>query len=175
MSIETRTQLAVDILNKTREEIGQKFPIICRISGDEYVLGGNTLKDTRLIARILVDNGANAIHVSAGNRMENRGLISFSSLRGHPNQDMPDAVNIHLAEGIKKVVEVPVIGVGKIGSPEIAEEVIVEKKADMVGLGRALVADPFFPRKSKSGDWNQPFQGDNVHDFLCAMIFAVDT
>lgn len=67
---------------------------------------------------------------------------------------MPDAVNIHLAEGIKKVVDVPVIGVGKIGSPQIAEEVIVEKKADLVALGRALVADPFFPQKAKVGDWN---------------------
>lgn len=152
-TIETRAQLAVDILGLTRKEVGKEFPLICRISGDEYIVGGNTLKQTREIAKILAKNGADAIHVSAGNRIEDGGLTGFSSLRGHPNQDMPDATNIHLAEGIKKVVDVPVIGVGKIGLPQIAEEVIAEKKADLVALGRALVADPFFPQKTKSGDW----------------------
>lgn len=153
-NIESRAQLAKEILNKTRVKVGKDFPIICRISGDEYVVGGNTLKQTRMISKILVDNGADAIHVSAGNRIEDGGLKGFSSQRGHPNQDMPDAANIHLAEDIKKVVNVPVIGVGKIGSPKVAEEVLVEKKTDLVALGRALVADPFFPQKTKSGDWD---------------------
>lgn len=152
-SVETRAQFAVDVLKKTRREVGKEFPIICRISGDEYVVGGNTLKHTGVIAKILVDHGADAIHVSAGNRIEDGGLFGYSSLRGHPNQDMPDAVNIHLAEGIKRFVEVPLIGVGKISSPPMAEEVITHKKADLVALGRALIADPFFPQKAKSGDW----------------------
>ena len=118
------------------------------------MVGGNTLKQTTMIARILVDNGADAIHVSAGNRIEDGGLKGFSSQRGHPNQDMPDATNIHLAEGIRKVVDVPVIGVGKIGSPQIAEELLSEKKADIIALGRALVADPLLPKKARSGDWD---------------------
>ena len=153
-SIETRTRLAVDILNRTRELVGNEFPLICRISGDEYVVGGNTLKQTVEIAKILVDEGADAVHVSAGNRIEDGGLTGFSSQRGHPNKDMPDAVNIHLAEGVKKAIAVPVIGVGKIGKPQVAEEVIAEKKADMVALGRALVADPLFPKKAQTGEWN---------------------
>ncbi len=151
--IETRTQMAVEILRETRREVGKEFPIICRISGDEYVVGGNTLKHTGVIAQILVDHGADAIHVSAGNRIEDGGLFGYSSLRGHPNQDMPDAVNIHLAEGIKRLVNVPVIGVGKIGSPQVAEEVIGQNKADLVALGRALIADPLFFRKAQSGHW----------------------
>ncbi len=149
--IETRTQMAVEILRETRREVGKEFPIICRISGDEYVIGGNTLKHTGVIAQILVDHGADAIHVSAGNRIEDGGLFGYSSLRGHPNQDMPDAVNIHLAEGIKRLVDVPVIGVGKIGSPQVAEEVIGQNKADLVALGRALIADPLFFQKAQSG------------------------
>jgi 2,4-dienoyl-CoA reductase-like NADH-dependent reductase (Old Yellow Enzyme family) len=151
--IETRAQMAIEILHETRREVGKECPIICRISGDEYVVGGNTLKHTGVISKILVEHGADAIHVSAGNRIEDGGLFGFSSLRGHPNQDMPDAVNIHLAEGIKKFVKVPVVGVGEISSPHMAEEVITQKKADLVALGRALIADPLFPGKAKSMDW----------------------
>ncbi|MFH1091920.1 MAG: NADH:flavin oxidoreductase [Pseudomonadota bacterium] len=154
-NLETRTRLAVDILHKTREAVGQQFPLICRISGDEYVVGGNTLKQTVPISQILADNGADSIHVSAGNRIDDGGLKGFSSQRGHPDHNMPEAVNIHLAEGIKNAVTVPVIGVGRIGLPQTAEEVIVQKKADLVALGRALVADPFFPQKAQAGDWDQ--------------------
>jgi len=154
-SIETRTRLAVDILNRTRERVGDEFPLICRISGDEYLIGGNTLKQAVEIAEILVNGGADAVHVSAGNRIEDGGLTGFSSRRGHPDKDMPDAVNIHLAEGVRKRINVPVIGVGKIGKPEVAEEVIIERKSDLVALGRALVADAQFPTKAQAGEWDK--------------------
>ncbi|WP_078429649.1 NADH:flavin oxidoreductase [Alkalihalobacterium alkalinitrilicum] len=147
-----RAKLAEMIVRKTKERLGEDFPVICRINGDEYMVGGNTLVDATYISKKLVRAGADAIHVSAGGRLELGGNRSYSSYRQVATHDMQDGLNVHLAEQIKKHINVPVITVGKIGSPSLIEDIIQNEKADMVALGRAVIADAEFVNKMKNNE-----------------------
>jgi NADPH-dependent 2,4-dienoyl-CoA reductase/sulfur reductase-like enzyme len=65
---------------------------------------------------------------------------------------IPRGCHVPLAEGIKKVVSIPVIAVGRINDPVLANEIVAAGKADLVAMGRALIADPYLPRKAKEGN-----------------------
>jgi 2,4-dienoyl-CoA reductase-like NADH-dependent reductase (Old Yellow Enzyme family) len=149
--IDGRLRIIAEILGKTREKLGKDYPILCRINGDEFMVGGNTLLHTKIIAQRLQELGADAIDVSAGGRPGPEGPSSYNSFRTVPNKDWPDGVNAYLAEEIKKVVGVPVITAGKISNPDIAEEILSAGKADIIGLGRPLFCDPAFAKKAREG------------------------
>lgn len=144
-SEENRMRFALDVVHAVREAVGPDFTVTMRISADELVPRGLTLADSVSIARRLEEAGVNAISVSAGN------YASFD--RGLLIQPMaiPDAPLVHLAEGIKQAVSVPVIAVGKIRTPEIADEVVACDRADFIALGRVLLADPDWPNKAREG------------------------
>lgn len=137
-----RMRFAFEILERTREMVGQNFPVLFRLSAHEYLEGGLTLDDTKIIAKKLQDQGVNCLDISAG--------TYDSPLEYGSTQPMvvPRGFMVHLAEGIKSVVDIPVITVGRINDPVFAEEILLEDRADLVAMGRALVADPFLPLKS---------------------------
>jgi 2,4-dienoyl-CoA reductase-like NADH-dependent reductase (Old Yellow Enzyme family)/thioredoxin reductase len=141
-SIENRARFACEIIECMKEKVGKDYPIICRMTGDEFVRGGITLKDAKVTAKLLVESGADCLHVSVG--------ISDNMIPTLP-MSFPQGFFLHLAEGIKKEVNVPVIGVGKISNPEFAERALTEGKCDLVAMGRALIADPYLPKKAKEG------------------------
>jgi len=153
--IEGRIKIVEEILGKTRERLGSDYPILCRINGDEFMVGGNTLLHAKIIARRLEELGVDAIDVSAGGRPGPEGPRSYNSFRTVPNQDWPDGVNAYLAEEIKRVVHLPVITAGKISNPQIAEQILQEKKADIIALGRPLFCDPDFAKKARSGKFQE--------------------
>lgn len=144
-SIEKRARFACEAIESIRQNVGEDYPISCRISGDEGVEGGIKLEDAQENAKLLVNAGANCIHVSVG--------ISENSV-STPPMSFPYGCFLHLSEGIKKAVGVPVIGVGKINMPEFAEQALNEGKADLVAMGRALIADPYLPLKTEEGRFN---------------------
>jgi NADPH-dependent 2,4-dienoyl-CoA reductase/sulfur reductase-like enzyme len=125
-----------------------------RISGDEFEPGGQTIQETRYIAPLLVEAGADALHISAGTHNKTWTV--------EPPTGSAHAINASLAAAIKEVVSVPVISVGRIVHPWVAESVLAAGQADMVAMGRALLADPEFPNKAASGDWDNiaPCVGD---------------
>ena len=98
-TLEGRTKLSLSILKKTRDRIGKDFTLMCRISGDEFIVGGNTLFHGMAIAQKLMEGGANIIDVSSGLRRDD-GPGTYSTLRGAPTPDFPDGCNVHVAEGI---------------------------------------------------------------------------
>ena len=138
--IQGRSRLAVEVLRSVRSRVGPDFPIICRLSGDEYVEGGLRIEETKQIAKILEKEGADALHVSACN--------AVSVYLNHPPYYVEEGVFVHLAEAIKSVVNIPVITVGRIRDPLMADQILREGKADLVSMGRALIADPHMPRKA---------------------------
>jgi 2,4-dienoyl-CoA reductase-like NADH-dependent reductase (Old Yellow Enzyme family) len=144
-TLENRVRFFKNIVTKTREKVGNGFPICCRISAEEYVGGGLTLKDSMEIAPMLVNAGADAISVSAG-RYE-------SSEYSSPPIELGECVHVHLAEAIKECVDVPVICVGSILDLASAEKILEEGRADLVAMGRAQIADPQIVKKSKRGDF----------------------
>ncbi len=141
-SKENRARLGCEVIESVRRYVGEDYPIGCRISGEEGVAGGIMLDDAQEHAKLMVNAGANYIHVTVG--------ISENSV-STPPMSFPYGCFLHLSEGIKKAVDVPVIGVGKINMPEFAEEVLREGRADLVAMGRALIADPHLPSKAREG------------------------
>jgi NADPH-dependent 2,4-dienoyl-CoA reductase/sulfur reductase-like enzyme len=116
-----------------------------RISASEFIPGGITLRDGQKIAQHLEKWGVKTIHVSGGT---------------HDTQEMeiqpmaiPRGCLVPLAEGVKKAVRIPVATVGRIVDPQMAEEILQAGKADLITLGRALLADPEFPKKTQEGRW----------------------
>ncbi|MCP4630017.1 MAG: FAD-dependent oxidoreductase [bacterium] len=146
-SLENRARFALEILQCTRARVGDDFPLICRISADEMVPGGLTLEESRIIAQLLVKAGASAIHVSACNYASYAWNI--------PCYYLDEGVFLHLAESIKAVAEVPVIAVGRILTAHKAEDILQNHQADLVAMGRALIADPYWPEKSSKGVSNE--------------------
>jgi 2,4-dienoyl-CoA reductase-like NADH-dependent reductase (Old Yellow Enzyme family)/thioredoxin reductase len=144
-----RTRIVREILARTREVVGDDMLIGVRMNGHDYVNGGNTLEDAKEIAKILVEAGAEVIHVSAG--MAPSGHYTFLPAA------MAQGCNVYLAEGIKEAVgpEVPVITVGAIEDPLFAEKVLARGKVDLVAIGRPLFADPDMPNKAREGRFEE--------------------
>jgi len=145
--IQGRARFAIEVLRSVRNRVGQEFPIICRLSGDEYVDGGLKIEETKKIARILEKEGTDALHISACN--------VASGYLNQPPYYVEEGVFVHLAEAVKSAVDVPVITVGRIRNPVMADQILRDGKADLVSMGRALIADPYMPRKAKEGRFEE--------------------
>ena len=141
-----RARFAIEVLRSVRQSVGPDFPIICRLSGDEYVDNGLDVNETRQIAGLLEKEGADALHISACN--------AASGYLNHPPYYVEEGVFVHLAEAVKSEVDIPVITVGRIRNPVMAEQIIQDQKADLVSMGRALLADPRLPEKAKQGQYD---------------------
>jgi 2,4-dienoyl-CoA reductase-like NADH-dependent reductase (Old Yellow Enzyme family)/thioredoxin reductase len=137
---ERRMRMAIKVLRTVRNQVGPDFTVVCRLSADEYVEGGLKLEDSKEIAKALERNGADALHVSA--------CVAASGYLNHPPYYAEEGIFVHLAQGIKSVVGIPVITVGRIRTPVLANQILEENKADLVSMGRALIADPHLPIKT---------------------------
>jgi 2,4-dienoyl-CoA reductase-like NADH-dependent reductase (Old Yellow Enzyme family)/thioredoxin reductase len=138
-----RMRMALEVLRAVRNKVGADFPVLCRLSADEYVDGGLKIDASTGIAKALERNGADALHVSA--------CVAASGYLNHPPYYAEEGVFVHLAQAIKSVVRIPVITVGRIRTPELANRILEEQKADLISMGRALIADPELPAKALQG------------------------
>ncbi|MBN1615426.1 MAG: FAD-dependent oxidoreductase [Deltaproteobacteria bacterium] len=144
-SLESRAKLLLDIVRGIRSEFGDDFPIIVRISGDDRSPGGRSLGETQILAPLIAEAGAQALEISGG-------IVPELFWAVVPPAGTPLAFNADFAEAIRKVAGIPVICVGRINTPGIAEFVLQSGKADMVSMGRALMADPEMPLKAQAGN-----------------------
>lgn len=142
---ETRTRFIEEVLAEIRSRAGQDFPVTLSISGYERVPGGRSIDDTQRLAPRLVDAGVDAFRVSGG---ISDSLVTMMVGRS----DYGDAPNVSQAEAIKAVVDVPVMVVGRIHDPEVAEQIIANGQADLIAMARPLLADPQLPRKVLTGN-----------------------
>ena len=138
-SLENRCRFARRVLAAVREAVGPGFPIELRMSGSELFEGGYDLAGGVAIAQALEDL-VDLIHVSAGSYQQGFGDT-------HPSMFRPHGCNVYLAAEIKKHVSVPVATIGALNDPAQMEEIIAGGQADVVYMGRALLADPFLPDK----------------------------
>jgi len=140
-TVENRARFLLEIIESIRKRVGRDYPVWCRLSAMEIgVEGGITLEETQVVAQLAEKAGVDAIHVSAHQVTPAR----------RPPMVQPPCIFVPLAEGIKKVVSVPVIAVGRI-TPELGEGVLRDGKADFISIGRALLADPHLPQKVAIG------------------------
>lgn len=144
----SRIRLGVEIVRRIRQKIGKDYPLTARICGYEYIKGGLVLRDAQQIAVMLEEAGLDAINVSGGyvSSHEEGYLNCLVPASGAP-MSVPRGTMLPLAEGVKKVVKVPVIAVGRLNDPELAEKALAEGKADMIAIGRAFIADAAIAEK----------------------------
>lgn len=142
-SFENRLRFVLEILSSIRELVGEDFVVGVRLSVEEFVPGGLTLQESREIARVLEENGVDYISVSSG-------IYESVSTIIEP-MNFEEGWRAHLARGIKEVVSCPVIAVGVIRHPEVAERILAEGSADFVAVGRGLIADPDWVKKVANG------------------------
>jgi len=116
--------------------------IICRLSADEFMEGGHTLEDTKKMAPILEGAGIHCFDIGAGWHECRTPLVHMSVPRGN---------FVYLAEEMKKVVNVPVVAAYRINDPILADKIIADGRADLIGMCRALIADPDLPNKAIEG------------------------
>lgn len=142
-SLANRLRFPLQVIRRIREEVGSSMAVTARLSVDEFVEGGLTFAEAGEICRAIAGEGVQAISISAGSYISVATIIQPMSF--------PRGFLVNYAEQVKKMVDVPVIVAGRINSPDILNEIISLKKADMVALGRALVCDPGFAVKMKEG------------------------
>lgn len=141
-SLSGRSRFLLEIVKSIREEVGPDFVILVRINGDEFTEGGLVLQDAKRIAVLLEEAGVDALDISAGLKNHAHGLRMYN----------PQGWRVYLAKEIKQGVKIPVIASGVIRDPQFAEDALVREEADFIGLGRGLIADPFWPAKACGGN-----------------------
>ncbi|MEF9954396.1 MAG: FAD-dependent oxidoreductase [Clostridium sp.] len=148
-SLENRARFPLMVVDRIRKAVGKDFPIEFRMSGDEFLEGGYGLDEAVEFARML-DGKVNLIHVSATSfRDVNSGCRMF------PSAFLPHGCNVYLAEAVKKAVKTPVATVGALSDPAYMEDIIASGKADIIVMGRQILADPDFPNKAKAGRFDE--------------------
>lgn len=142
---EGRTRLILEVVAAMRAAVAKDFPITVRLAGYERIPGGREIDETQRLAPLLVAAGASAFHISGGATDKLVSQIVASSAAGY-------SFNTALAEAVKRVVKVPVMVVGRIHTPEQAEAVLKSGAADMVVMGRPMLADPEWTHKASVGN-----------------------
>jgi 2,4-dienoyl-CoA reductase (NADPH2) len=139
--LHARARFALEVVRSVRLHVGRGFPILYRISGEDFVEDGNTLEDNKNLVQWLVDEGVDCINVTGGWHETRVPQTTMDVPRGH---------YAYLAEEISDVVDVPVIACNRINSPSIAEKILRRGRANLIGMSRAFIADPEFPEKVRS-------------------------
>ncbi len=164
-TLENRLRLPLRVLARVRESVGRDFAIGIRFLGEECIRNGYTVVDAGPIAVRLARAGADYISLSAGGKFEDARVIEgeplypytgYSGDRCMPGASYPDGANLYIPDAVRRDVRnagltTPVVAVGKIGSLALAELVLAREQGDLVGMARALLADPDLPRKWQTG------------------------
>lgn len=164
-SLESRLRLASEVMLRVRQMVGDDYPIGMRFVGEEGIRKGYGLNESKYVALRMAQLGADYISLSAGGKFEDAipkegeplyPYTGYSGERTMPPAQYQDGPNVYLAEGIKAFINAhghhtPVVAAGKIPTPELAESILQEGKADLIGMARALLADPDWPRKVRAG------------------------
>lgn len=142
-SIANRARFTVELLEAVRGAVGADFPIELRMSASEYCAGGYTMDEALAFAQT-VEPYINLLHVSTGTHEGSffRTHLPMFELRGG---------NVKYAAAIKRGVHIPVAAIGALNDPAMMEDIIASGSADAVELARALLADPYLPKKAESG------------------------
>lgn len=142
-SIDNRLRFPLNIIKNIKEKCGQDFPLIFRLSVDEFVPGGLKLAESKLICKILEQNGVDAIDISSS--------VYESMVHYEPPMNLPYCTLEDYGKAIKEVVHIPVAVVGRITDPRMAENMVESNQCDIAVMGRASIADPELPNKFFEG------------------------
>ena len=141
-SFENRVRFPRQVIERVRAAVGGDCPLGIRMAGNDFVPGSTTDLETPTIARVYEQAGVDVINVTGGWHETRVPQLPM---------ELPRAAYGYLALNVKREVRVPVMASNRIADPDSAETLLREGTADMVNLGRVLIADPFWPRKAFEG------------------------
>lgn len=144
--LERRMTFGLEVVAAMRQAVGDDFPIFFRLSAVEFVPGGATLEDSIPFAVALERASVDVLDVSAG---------LTGDFKSSPARKLPMGTHAEIAAAIKKDVKVPVIAVGRINAPQVAEDILEMGQADLVAVGRQLICDPSWPKKVAEGRFSE--------------------
>ena len=142
-SLENRMRFIIEVVENIRKKVGPTYPLSVKLCGTDYHEGGITLEETKIVAKALEKAGANLIHLAGGDHES----VQYEQAPMYN----PFTTNVWAVEQIKRELSIPVAVAGAISTPELAEVVLKEDKADFVVMGRPIVADPYLPLKAQEG------------------------
>lgn len=142
-SPENRTRFTKLVLEEVRKQVGPFFPIFLRISADEFVEGGNTLDDC-LDYLQYIEKEVDVFDVSCG--------LNSSIQYQIDSNHFPDGWRSYMAKAVKQRYNKPCVTMGNIRDPKVADEILERGDADIIGIGRGLIADPYWVNKVEFGD-----------------------
>jgi 2-enoate reductase len=153
--LNNRLRFTMEIIRAAKKGAGADFPILYKFGLTHYLQGGREIEEGLQIAQRLEAVGVDALTIDGG--------CYETQYWTFPATYQPPGCMVNLAEEVKKTVKIPVIAVGKLGYPDLAEKVLAEGKADFIALGRSLLADPEWPNKVKEGKLDSlcPCLGDS--------------
>ncbi|OLN27695.1 FAD-dependent oxidoreductase [Desulfosporosinus metallidurans] len=140
--LQARMTFGLEVVEAVRGAVGSNYPIIVRVAGNDFMPGSHTNTESRAFCQALEKAGVNAINVTGGWHETPVPQLTMN---------VPPGAYAYLASGIKQAVSIPVIACNRINTPELAEEILEEGKADFIGMARPLLADPELPNKAMSG------------------------
>ncbi len=143
-----RARFMFEVVQEVRKSVGNDFPVLLRISAEEYIRNGYTVEEVQTILPELVELGVDVFHVSVGTHGSPGGVTSA------PPEFEP-GWNVWRAKKFKEVVDAPVIAVGRFNDPRLADQYIAQGDADLIAFGRQQLADPDFLNKAKAGQYDQ--------------------
>ena len=141
-SVENRTRFCRMVIDEVRKQVGPFFPIMLRLSADELMEGGNTLDDTLKYLGYLQEE-VDIFDVSCGLN----GSIQYQIDANY----LPDGWRSYMAKAVKEKFNKPCISMGNIRDPKVAERILADGDADLIGMGRGLIADPAWVNKVATG------------------------
>ena len=141
-SVENRTRFCRMVIDEVRKQVGPFFPIMLRLSADELMEGGNTLEDTLEYLDYLQEE-VDIFDVSCGLN----GSIQYQIDANY----LPDGWRSYMAKAVKEKFNKPCISMGNVRDPKVAERILADGDADLIGMGRGLIADPAWVNKVATG------------------------
>lgn len=146
-SLENRMRFPLEVYQKVRALTGEDFLICYRLNIKEFAPIETPLEDVIALAVRLEKEGVDFLHFSAGNSEVPAFVLGLT-----PPGSTSAGCNAEIIGVVKAHLKVPVISVGRINTPELAEKILREGKADLIAMGRALICDPYLPEKALRGE-----------------------
>jgi 2,4-dienoyl-CoA reductase-like NADH-dependent reductase (Old Yellow Enzyme family) len=147
-SLENRARFVKDVLKRSRDLVGPDFPIMIKLSFSDFVEGGLTADDAVQMAAIMADAGMDCIEVSGGTLSETPGRIAVKNIK----REDQEAYFLPMAKALKDRVDIPVMLVGGLRTPNVMERAVQDGAADLLSLCRPLIREPHLIKRWKSGD-----------------------
>jgi 2,4-dienoyl-CoA reductase (NADPH2) len=141
-SLKNRMRFPLEIIREIKAQAGDDFTILWRYSGHEFIEGGYDTEEACRIGIVLEKAGVSWLNIQVGWHDSPSPLVT---------KEVPQGKWVYIAEQIKKSVSIPVVASYRITDPVMADRIIAEGKADIIGMARALIADPEWPNKAREG------------------------